>query len=641
MSYNGYDSRNYDYLRDFRMAAFIISRCSSSPVKAGRHTGLYTPTPSSGRSYSNSGFIILLLSYSQVCTYTIEPARRRSMRHYTIAGLGCWFGRPFHPNGVVIDWSWLTLPLGMRGACDLLVTIILWYLLFRTKDFRDRKPNCLTANVEELASGTRPIARNIVTWRGIKRRRGMRSIRARIPKAISSLTYNALFRRVLPVETRRQVLVQHLFSLAAIALLITRTVIELQKASDNLPSRTLVEPCRGTPGFNPDNNHTLYVRLPHLRGVVESTRLITSPYIVNVSATYQCNMGETVTIEDCTQGTIQTRADESRLIDWYLTYQCPNTVVRGGGLSIRQRLCSLAGYQYNIQLLQAPGNVTNRATNSGSILDDRLPGIWMVDSNPGREILTPYLTPPMEPEPGWHKVFDTHVAQRKFIVSSPIWDAIMGSDPTYETIVFFPGSQHTRERNEISNLTASATGFIHSPEYLDTSRETPRDLLRQGVRGPSNLCDTVEEYRITSSFDMLASIGGLLALLQGIHVFIFGRPLFWGMFGGKIISPFGLAGQFATRGFKRRLQERYQTQDTLGDGGNQTETRIDMTQFLLDYVIDMGPASPRAEKASIDSESDSEDEAKHTRIQSMEDMELGAATNREGIAMYSREAPRE
>ncbi|CAE6477637.1 unnamed protein product [Rhizoctonia solani] len=617
------------------MAAIIISRCSVSLVNE-----VFLTTY--GFVYTNT--IIGTFLFQQWIYYPVI---------ILFTGLGCWFGRPFHPNGVIIDWSWLTLPLGIRGACDLLVTIALWYFLLRTKDFRDRKPNCLTANVEELASGTLPIPRDIVTWGGIRRRRGMRSIRARIPKAISSLVYNALFRRVLsvnstitgrtsPVETRRQVLIQHLFSLAAIALLIARTVIELQKASGNLPSRTLVEPCQGAPGFNPDNNHTLYIRLPHLRGVVESTQPSATPYVVNISATYQCNMGGTVAVDDCTQETVRTQVDESRLIDWYLTYQCPSSVVRGGGLSIRQRSCSLAGYQYNIQSLQVPGNVANRTTNSDSILNDRLPGIWLIDINPGREILTPYLTPPMEPEPGWHMVFDTHVAQRKFIVSSPVWDAIMGSDPTYETIVFFPGSQHTRQRHEISNLTDSATGFIHSPEYLDASRETPRDLLRQGVRGPSNLCDTIEEYRITSSFDLLASIGGLLALLQGIHVFIFGRPLFWGMFGGKIISPFGLAGQFATSGFKRRLQEHYQTQDTVRDGGNQTEAHINMTQFLLDYVIDMGPASPpsRAQKGDIDLESDSENEAKYIRIQSTEHVELEAARNGEGTSMYSREATR-
>jgi hypothetical protein len=92
-------------------------------------------------------------------------------------------------------------------------------------------------------------------------------------------------------------------------------------------------------------------------------------------------------------------------------------------------------------------------------------------------------------------------------------------------------ARRTSERSESLNIANRATGFIQRPQYLDASPETPRDLLKPGARGPSGLCDVVAEYRVTSSFDMLASIGGLLALLQGIHMFLFGRPLFWGMFG--------------------------------------------------------------------------------------------------------------
>ncbi|CAE7217552.1 unnamed protein product [Rhizoctonia solani] len=647
MLYRSNDSNHYDALRDFRMAAIAISRCSVSLVN-----GVYLTTY--GFVYTNT--IIGTFLFQQCIYYPLITL-------YT--ALGCWFGRPFHPNyGVAIDWSWLTIPLGIRGICDLLITMVLWCFLVRNKDFRDRKPNCITVNVEELASGTRPIPRQTITWRGIKRQRGMRSARARLPKMISNLAYNALFRQVIPVETRRQVLFQHIFSLAAMALLIARTVIELQKASDNLPSRTLVEPCQGTPGFNPENDRTLYVRLPHLRGVVQSTKLDMSPYVLNVSGIYQCNMGFTgkffcwclitffllgmsfsgkahwVPPVSCSQDSVRTEPD-SRVIDWFLTYQCPRTVMYRGGLSHRQSECQLAGYQYSIQFPPAPGNGSSERTES--VLDDRLPHMWVVDSNPGKELLTPYFTPPMEPEPGWHMVFDTSISQRKFIVSSPIWDAITGSDPTYEIIVFFPGSQHTRAQNQSSNSTTTATGFIHSPEFLDASKETPRDLLKPGIRGPSNLCDTVEEYRISSSFDLLASIGGLLALLQGIHVFIFGRPLFWGMFGAKMISPFGLAGQFATQGFKERLQEHYysphspETQPMLGQDSNQTELRIDMTQFLLDYVIDMGPASSRVQPKSINSESDSEDEEKYAPVRDTETVGVEATRDGEGFAIRSRE----
>ncbi|CAE6437203.1 unnamed protein product [Rhizoctonia solani] len=132
---------------------------------------------------------------------------------------------------------------------------------------------------------------------------------------------------------------------------------------------------------------------------------------------------------------------------------------------------------------------------------------------------------------------------------------------------------------------------------------------------------------------MLASIGGLLALLQGIHMFLFGRPLFWGMFGAKIISPFGFTGLFATKAFKERLKGRYyhssesitNSRARLVPGGDQAEGHLDMTQFLLDYVIDMGPASlpkPSREEDS-DESSDSGNEAEAVPLRKLADVEAG------------------
>jgi hypothetical protein len=44
-------------------------------------------------------------------------------------------------------------------------------------------------------------------------------------------------------------------------------------------------------------------------------------------------------------------------------------------------------------------------------------------------------------------------------------------------------------------------------------------------------CEVVEDYRSSTAFDALGSIGGLLAILQGLHLLLFGRPLFWGITG--------------------------------------------------------------------------------------------------------------
>ena len=44
-------------------------------------------------------------------------------------------------------------------------------------------------------------------------------------------------------------------------------------------------------------------------------------------------------------------------------------------------------------------------------------------------------------------------------------------------------------------------------------------------------CEVIEEYRDSSAFDILGSIGGLLALVQGLYIWIAGRPLLWGLTG--------------------------------------------------------------------------------------------------------------
>jgi hypothetical protein len=70
--------------------------------------------------------------------------------------------------------------------------------------------------------------------------------------------------------------------------------------------------------------------------------------------------------------------------------------------------------------------------------------------------------------------------------------------------------------------------------------------------------------------------------------------------GAKLITPFGFMGQFATRDFRQRLKDHYHAQSTQSDAaaqpGNDPSSRVDTNRFLLDYVLDMGPASliPRA-----------------------------------------------
>jgi hypothetical protein len=44
----------------------------------------------------------------------------------------------------------------------------------------------------------------------------------------------------------------------------------------------------------------------------------------------------------------------------------------------------------------------------------------------------------------------------------------------------------------------------------------------------------ITDYRQHTFLDALGSIGGLLAAFQGLHILIFGRPLWWGFIGTQL-----------------------------------------------------------------------------------------------------------
>ncbi|KAF8601914.1 hypothetical protein BDV93DRAFT_225347 [Ceratobasidium sp. AG-I] len=146
-----------------------------------------------------------------------------------------------------------------------------------------------------------------------------------------------------------------------------------------------------------------------------------------------------------------------------------------------------------------------------------------------------------------------------------------------------------------------AYGTVLWPTYITSALGLTEAQLDNDA--PRQLCQVVEDYRTNSAFDVLGSIGGLLALLQGIHMFLFGRPLFWGLFGTKLIAPFGLVGKLATKSFRRRLREHYYPSNTCSEGGAQeavpVQDTINMTRFLLDYVLDVGPASTPNPKPQV------------------------------------------
>ncbi|CAE6418206.1 unnamed protein product [Rhizoctonia solani] len=528
--------------------------------------------------------------------------------------------------------SWQLIPLTVRGGCDLLVSIALWYFLLGTKEFQDWKPSCLGINIDELATGAWTTRNRAITWRGTPRRRGMNLLQARTLRSTRNFLCNALFRRVLPVETRIQALVQHLFSLTAILLLIIRAVSVLRNSDEDLPSRTIVKPCSIS---RPPT--LVYMRLPKYPGAFTNNlynqiNQIMGELTINVSSIHYCRdfnhaRGLEVVSTPCNASLLQTETDIYKL---YRCQEFAECVDPDHGLPMA---AYMMGYEYRIELplnVTPTSNLLDASYNVYSWLRDHAPSFWLglESGEPREDEMPPHLSLPIQPTFGWYTVSKSYYALRRFISSSPLLDAVTGSNPRYDETVFFPSSLLRREFIPLNatdanlNNTMRAIGLIYRPEFVEASEETPLSRFKSVGESPENLCEVTEEYRTGSTFDTLASVGGLLALLQGIHVFLFGRPLFWGLFGAKIVAPFGLMGNLATKGFKKRLQERYHHPTQMnghnglehGAGKLQAAVSVDMTQFLLDYVIDMGPASiPNHEEISIES-SDSEDETKQEPV---------------------------
>lgn len=381
----------------------------------------------------------------------------------------------------------------------------------------------------------------------------------------------------------------------AIGLLLTRIITLVRQLDDErLPSRTRIEPCWGWPV--PENasdtatlSSLLVIRRPEQRslakGIVPDNK--SQPY--RVSVVFQASESISVSqvpVTQCNQELRKTNPDAFNYTDWFWVYSCDIAV---HARAPRFTKFNSPGFYYSIEI---------PATNN-SIPAYDMPDFWMIYGKWDDSMLAPYISPPFQPVQGMYTVFQTHPAQRKFISSSAWWDAITGSKPTYNTSNIYLWSLASSRPilpNDNSNTTVLASGFIRWPAFLDSSPYTARGDLRAGTRGPDDLCQVIEEYRTGGAFDILASIGGLLALLQGLHIFLFGRPLFWGLFGSKFIAPFGFVGRFVTQNFRKRLWDHYYSPisrdpPATGGGAVQADHNLNITQFLLDYVLDLGPAA--------------------------------------------------
>ncbi|CUA68858.1 hypothetical protein RSOLAG22IIIB_03724 [Rhizoctonia solani] len=224
-----------------------------------------------------------------------------------------------------------------------------------------------------------------------------------------------------------------------------------------------------------------------------------------------------------------------------------------------------------------------------------LPYIWLSNGEEQKDSVNLPLTraqavrsylPIWELRPGFHIEAEARLITRKLIKSS-IWrDIIFNLDPTYTTLSLYPILELGTSNYSSRNIASARISTRLKPGLVYF-----RDRISPPYRTPHNTCDLIEDYRSGTVFDVLGSVGGLFALLQSINIFLFGRPLFWGLNGAKFISPFGLLGEFSSKNFKRRLGERYHTRST-----KDNSVKIRTSAFLRDFVIDFGPADIDSEQ---------------------------------------------
>ncbi|CUA71474.1 hypothetical protein RSOLAG22IIIB_09597 [Rhizoctonia solani] len=242
-----------------------------------------------------------------------------------------------------------------------------------------------------------------------------------------------------------------------------------------------------------------------------------------------------------------------------------------------------------------------------ALAPNQTPLIWLfnlAELPPGQNLsslidVRTYL-PPWRLRRGFHIEAEAKLITRRFITSSILKDIILNAQPVYRPLSLYPIVE-----SSVNGL--NSTDYIPGTILSSYASATLRATLSPGIMyfrdqngqryldttTRSESCDFIEDYRSGTILDVVGSVGGLFALLHAAHVLLFGRPLFWGLTGAKLITPFGLLGACTSRAFRRRLRDQYHTRSL--DGGPDT-IRVDT--FLRDFVIDFGPADIGREQST-------------------------------------------
>ncbi|KDQ53295.1 hypothetical protein JAAARDRAFT_432011 [Jaapia argillacea MUCL 33604] len=147
-------------------------------------------------------------------------------------------------------------------------------------------------------------------------------------------------------------------------------------------------------------------------------------------------------------------------------------------------------------------------------------------------------------------------------VMKPSWKDVLGVGADFLTF-----NTYTH-----GNLIADRAAELAFPENVSTLLLSPAvdftDFIIQ------------EDYRQHTLIVGLASIGGLLTIIEGGFAMLFGMTLFQVLLGSKVISPFGALGIMMREKLRRALHEQYPAlRRQMQEGGIAT--------FLSDVAVDL------------------------------------------------------
>ncbi|KAF8607058.1 hypothetical protein BDV93DRAFT_505910 [Ceratobasidium sp. AG-I] len=374
-----------------------------------------------------------------------------------------------------------------------------------------------------------------------------------------------LFRRVSPAETKSYAFVRNIFAVLSMAAIVWRAVTAFSQAQNEFETRVAFDVC---PSIIDRSSLYVMVATPLEVLTSSSTGITTYDYSqarpnVTMSAARSAAQEDNCLFLDgpSTSGYV--------VENWFTVFGCPsNSALRRGGTR----------FNIHVQYYSNRSLETSRFWLSGNTGSSRnLPY--------GREESSSLqFNSAVQLEPGFHLNAEVGFITRRLIISSVLHDVILQRKTKYEQISIYPlNTIGIVPLNDSTIATASiSVSFRPKQAILRDQHET---------FDPVDYCDYIEDYRTKTVFDVIGSIGGLFALLQSMHILLFGRPMLWGLTGAKLITPFGLLGSCSSARFKRRLQEGYHRQDPVSDRRSEDAAEtIRIGAFLRDFVIDFGPA---------------------------------------------------